>query len=165
MPTQNLVYKADVQGITVGLRSKCGVDHVDYGRSIYGLRLEHYESGPGWQEYRTFEIPMTSYAHGGSQGFDTLPLAGNGLWRVKAIHYITKKGSSAGDYGAWSDWMHFRIGDAEMLVDQLEDLPGLIQTGGDNAFREPPDQGRRTYKRIPLRSTTGEAIRSGEPAD
>lgn len=165
MPTENLVYKADVQGVTVELRSKCGVDNVDYGRSIYGLRFERYESGPGWEEYRTFEIPMTSYAHGGSQGFDTLPLAGNGLWRVKAIHYITRKGSSTGDYGAWGDWTHFRIGDANMSIDQLENLPGLIQADGDNAFRKPPEPGRRAYKSIPLRSKTSEAIRSREQVD
>ncbi len=154
MPSDNLVYKADVQGVTVELRSQCGADNVDYGASIYGLRFERYESGPGWTEYRTFQIPMKSYVHGGSQGFDTLPLAGNGSWRVKAIQYITTKGTGAGDYGAWSDWTHFRIGDANLSFDELENLPDLIRTDGDNAFRAPPASGREAYKRVPLRSTT-----------
>lgn len=161
MPKDNLVYKADVQGVTVELRSKCGAEHVEYQESIYGLDFERYQSGQGWREYRTFQIPMTPYVHGGSQGFDTLPIKGNGLWRVKVIQYTTIKGS--GQYSDWSDWVQFRIGDAKLLISELENLSDLIQViNADNAYREPGPSRQEAFKRIQLRSETSEAIRSRE---
>ncbi|HSH42138.1 MAG TPA: hypothetical protein VK973_08440, partial [Arenicellales bacterium] len=162
MPKDNLVYKEDVQGVTVELRSQCGADNVDYQRSRYGLRFEYYDSGEGWTEYRTFEIPMKSYSYGGSQGFDTLPMKGAGQYRVKALQHVTLKGSSSGQYGSWSDWVHFRIGPASLDFQQLDNLAELVEfVHSDNAYREPPPPDQRKYRSAPLRSVTGSGIRSG----
>lgn len=151
MPKPNLAYKSGVDGITVELRSKCGAENVDYSKSIYGLDFEHYQTGSGWGEYRTFELNMASYANGGSHGFDTLPVDGDGLWRVRALQYNTTKNGGYSGYSAWSKWVPFQVGDADLAMNNLENLPGLVQMiQRDNAFRAPSASRLRAHRKIDL---------------
>ncbi len=126
MPKNNLVYKENVSGVSVEVRSKCGAKHIDYQKSRYGVRFDHYESATGWNEYRTFKIPMKSYTESSSQGFETLPLGKNGFWRVKVASYMTLEQTSASTYSDWSDWVTFRIGPEDLAVFQI-DIENFVQ--------------------------------------
>jgi len=102
---------------------------------------------------------MTSYAYGGSQGLDTLPGSGPGLWRARALQYVTLEGSGASQYSELSGWVQFRVGDPETAMNRIQDLSSLVQViDADNAFERPAGQRSRSFTNVPLRSVVGEEL-------
>ena len=128
MPLPSMIYQAGVGGIPIELRSQCGEDTYDYGKSIYAVEFESSVQGSSnWEDYRTFEIPMNAFSAGGSRGFDILPVKDENIWRMRAIQYATTK-SNKSQYSAWSDWVYFQIGEQNLNTELLKDYSDLLRS-------------------------------------
>lgn len=119
MPKEGLVYKEDVKGVTVELKSKCGAENIDYSDSFYSVEFERHGDN-GWQEFKYYKFPMQYSSSGGSIGMDTLALEGTGLWRVKARHVTTIKNSDAAIVGEYGNWVTFWIGQPKVELSKMD---------------------------------------------
>lgn len=117
MPTEDLVYAEQVEGITVYLASQCGGPQVDYQHSRFQVVFEHFDDG--WKAFRDFQVPLSYAAPSGSISSQTLPLGKTGHWRVKARQLVVQAHASAPTIGDYGPWVHFRIGPPVYELSQL----------------------------------------------